>query len=237
MGPKIELIPSAQRIPRSVGEHRQLPAIEWSAVQRRPESNTKFFTSGRDTRWECNKSKGFHANNDIWDDDPDDGLEVSLQDKADLGLLRIWIWTRVVNFACSIVLALSSIKAATISRELFIYTRSAEYKKPGTNEVWSHSDRDFDGDFYNTSGTFFHNIDFDRDEITMQGGGIHFESHLFQLRRTATNGTTPTGGGPYTEVQIFNLKLGWGDGEASNNHRICLPKIRPFDQAAQLQFG
>ena len=40
----------------------------------------------------------------------------------------------------------------------------------------------------------------------------------------------PTGG-PYTDVQIYNLKLGY-DGEASSNHRICLPKIRPFDRAA-----
>ena len=112
-----------------------------------------------------------------------------------------------------------------------------EYKKPGTNEVWSYSDSDFDGD-YDNSRAFFQNTEFDRNEISYAGGNLHFESDLFH-DGTSTKGTTPTGGGPYTEVQIFNLKLGWGDGDHQFiiNHRICLPKIRPFDQAAQLQFG
>ena len=50
----------------------------------------------------------------------------------------------------------------------YLHKVGREYKKPGTNEVWSYSDRDLDGDFYNERGTFFHNTDFDRDEISMQ---------------------------------------------------------------------
>ena len=81
MGPKIELIPSAQRIPRSVGDFRQLPAIEWAVTKGVLETNTKNFTSGSDTRWDCNKSKGL-STDDIWGDDADDGFEVSVQDKG-----------------------------------------------------------------------------------------------------------------------------------------------------------
>ena len=55
---------------------------------------------------------------------------------------------------------------------LSIYTRSAESTKPGTNEVWSYSDSDFDGDYDNSRGTFFHNTDFNRDEVSMQQAGF-----------------------------------------------------------------
>ena len=236
MGPKIELIPSAQRISRSVGEHRQLPAIEWSECRGGLESDTKYFTSGRDTRWECNKSKGFHAN-DIWDNDPDDGLEVSLQDKGGSWVIAYLDMDKGRHFRVFNSLGFEFYQSGNnIKGAVYLHKVGREYKKPGTNEVWSYSDRDFDGDFYNTSGTFFHNTDFDRDEISMQEAGFILNRIYFNYG-TATSGATPTGGGPYTEVQIYNLKLGWGDGEASSNHRICLPKIRPFDQAAQLQFG
>ena len=45
------------------------------------ESEDKYFTSGRDTRWECSRSKGLHAD-DIWADDADDGFEIQTQDKG-----------------------------------------------------------------------------------------------------------------------------------------------------------
>ena len=119
---------------------------------------------------------------------------------------------------------------------IYLHKVGREYKKPGTNEVWSYSDSDFDGDYDNSRGTFFHNTDFNSDEINMQQAGFILNRIYFNYG-TSTSGSTGTGSLPYTDVQIYNLKLGWGDGEASSNHRICLPKIRPFDQAAQLQFG
>ena len=236
MGPKIELIPSAQRIPRGVGDFRQLPAIEWSPTRGGMESSNKYFSAGRDTRWECSKSKGLHMD-DIWGNDPDDGLEVQIQDKGGSWLISYLNLDTSRQFGVFTSLGFEFYQSGgNLKGAIYLHKVGREYKKPGTNEVWSYSDYDLDDDFYNTRGTFFHNTDFSTEEINMQRAGFILNRIYFNYG-TSTSGTTPTGGGPYTEVQIYNLKLGWGDGTPSNNHRICLPKIRPFDQAAQLQFG
>ena len=236
MGPKIELIPSAQIIPRSVGDFRQLPAIEWSPTRGGMESDRKYFTSGRDTRWECDKAKGLHTD-DIWGNDPDDGLEVQIQDKGGSWLIAYLDLDESRQFRVFNSLGFEFYQSGgNLKGALYLNQVGREYKKPGTNEVWSYSDSNLDDDFYNDRGTFFHKTDFARDEISMQQAGFILNRIYFNYG-TSTSGSTGTGSQPYTEVQIYNLKLGWGDGEASNNHRICLPKIRPFDQAAQLQFG
>ena len=236
MALKIETIPSAQRISRNVGEHRQLPVIEWADTIGRLETSSKDFTSGRDTRWDCNKSKGLSVD-DIWGDDPDDGFEVSVQDKGGSWLIAYLDLDESRQFGVFNSLGFEFYQSGgNVKGAIYLHKVGREYKKPGTNEVWSYSDSDFDGDYDNSRGTFFHNTDFSDDEINMQRAGFILNRIYFNYG-TSTKGTTPTGSGPYTDVQIYNLKLGWGDGTPSNNHRICLPKIRPFDQAAQLQFG
>ena len=236
MGPKIELIPSAQRIPRSAADLRQLPTIEWSPTRGGMESDRKYFTSGNDTRWECSKSKGLHMD-DIWDDDPSDGFEVQVQDKGGSWLIAYLDMDESRQFRVFSSLGFEFYQSGgNVKGAIYLHKVGREYKKPGTNEVWSYSDSDFDGDYDNSRGTFFHNTEFNDDELAMQRAGFILNRIYFNYG-TSTKGTTPTGSGPYTDVQIYNLKLGWGDGEASSNHRICLPKIRPFDQAAQLQFG
>ena len=232
----IETIPSAQRISRSVNELRQLPVIEWAETRGRLETSDKDFSSGRDTRWRCNKSKGL-STDDIWGDDADDGFEISVQDKGGSWLIAYLDLDTSRQFRVFNSLGFEFYQSGgNVKGAVYLNQVGREYKKPGTNEVWSYSDSDFDGDYDNSRGTFFHNTDFDRDEVSMQESGFILNRIYFNYG-TSTKGTTPTGGGPYTEVQIYNLKLGWGDGAASSNHRICLPKIRPFDQAAQLQFG
>ena len=236
MGPKIDLIPSAQRISRNVGDHRQLPTIEWSPTRGGMESDRKYFSAGNDTRWECNKSKGLHTD-DIWGDDPGDGFEVSVQDKGGSWLIAYLDLDTSRHFGVFNSLGFEFYQSGgNVKGAIYLDKVGREYKKPGTNEVWSYSDSDFDGDYDNSRGTFFHNTDFSRDETSMQEAGFILNRIYFNYG-TSTKGTTPTGGGPYTEIQIYNLKLGWGDGTPSSNHRICLPKIRSFDQATQLQFG
>ena len=88
MGPKIDLSRQHNESRRVVGDFRQLPAIEWSDSRGGVESDTKYFTSGRDTRWECNKSKGstlmtFGTMTQMM------ALKCRCKTKADLGLLRI----------------------------------------------------------------------------------------------------------------------------------------------------
>ena len=236
MALKIDTIPSAQRISRNVGEFRQLPAIEWSRTRGGMESSNKYFTSGRDTRWECSKSKGL-STDDIWGDDSDDGFEVQIQDKGGSFLIAYLDLDTSRQFRVFNSLGFEFYQSGgNVKGAIYLHKVGREYKKPGTNEVWSYSDSDFDGDYDNERGTFFHNTDFSRDETSMQEAGFILNRIYFNYG-TSTGGSTPTGGGPYTEVQIYNMKLGWGSGAASNSRRICLPKIRPFDQALQLQFG
>ena len=84
---------------------------------------------------------------------------------------------------------------------IYLHKVGREYKKPGTNEVWSYSDSDFDGDYDNSRGTFFHNTDFNSDEISMQKAGFILNRIYFNYG-TSTKGTTPTGSGPYTECRF-----------------------------------
>ena len=236
MGPKIDLIPSAQRIPRSAADLRLLPAIEWSPTDGGMESDAKYFTAGRDTRWECNKSKGLHME-DIWGNNPNDGLEVQVQDKGGSWLIAYLDLDTSRQFRVFRSLGFEFYQDGNnIKGAIYLHKIGREYKQPGTNEVWSYSDHDLNDEFYNERGTFFHNTDFSTEEINKQQAGFILNRIYFNYG-TATSGSTPTGGGPYTAVQIYNLKLGWGEGQASSTHRICLPKMRAFSEANRLAFG
>ena len=200
------------------------------------ETENKYFTSGRDTRWECSKSKGLHTD-DIWGNDPNDGFEVQTQDKGGNFLIAYLDLDTSRQFRVFNGLGFEFYQSGgNLKGAIYLHKVGREYKKPGTNEVWSYSDSDLDDEFYNDRGTFFHNTNFDRDEIAMQQAGFILNRIYFNYG-TSTSGSTGTGSLPYSEVQIYNMKLGWGEGAVSSNHRICLPKIRPFDQAAQLHFG
>ena len=94
---------------------------------------------------------------------------------------------------------------------IYLHKVGREYKKPGTNEVWSYSDSDLDDDYYNSRGTFFHNTDFNRDEIAMQQAGFILNRIYFNYG-TSTSGSTGTAKPSLHRMQIYNLKLGWGDG-------------------------
>ena len=140
MGPKIELIPSAQRIPRSAADLRQLPTIEWSPTRGGMESDRKYFTSGNDTRWECSKSKGLHMD-DIWDDDPSDGFEVQVQDKGGSWLIAYLDMDESRQFRVFSSLGFEFYQSGgNVKGAIYLNQVGREYKKPGTNEVWSHSD-------------------------------------------------------------------------------------------------
>ena len=235
MGPKIELIPSAQRIPRSAADLRQLPAIEWSSTSGRLETENKYFTSGRDTRWECSKSKGLHSD-DIWGNDPSDGFEIQIQDKGGNFLIAYLDLDESRQFRVFNSLGFEFYQSGgNLKGAVYLHKVGREYKKPGTNEVWSYSDSDFDGDYDNSRGTFFHNTDFNSDEINMQQAGFILNRIYFNYG-TSTKAQLPPAA-VLTPTSDLQPEARLGRRHASSNHRICLPKIRPFDQAAQLQFG
>ena len=231
----IETIPAKQEIPWNVNDFRQLPAIEWAVTRGGQQSSMKYFDAGRDTRWDCSKL-GNLSWDDIWGDDVDDGFEMSVKEKNELWFISWLDLDTSRQFRTFTSLGFEVDVTGGTKGSIYLHKVGREYKKPGTNETWSYSDSDLDGEFYNKRGTFYHETSFNSSEISKQEQGYILNRIYFNYGTTGS-GQSVTGGGPYTQTTIFNLKLGWGDRNQATDHRICLPKIRPFDQAAQLQFG
>ena len=112
--------------------------------------------------------KGLHTD-DIWGDDPSDGFEMQIQDKGGSWLIAYLDLDESRQFGVFNSLGFEFYQSGgNLKGATYLHKVGREYKKPGTDEVWSYSDSDFDDDFYNARGTFFHNADFARDEIAMQ---------------------------------------------------------------------
>ena len=233
---KVPTIPTAQSLGNSLSDFKSVPTTRWSETKGGQESETKHFSAGRDTRWNCYRAKGLHVD-DIWGDDPDDGFEMSVQERGEAWFISYLDLDTSRQFGVFNSLGFEFYQnGGNLKGAIYLHKVGREYKKLGTNEVWSYSDHDLDDDFYNKRGTFFHSTNFSSDEISKQEQGFVLNRIYFNYG-CSTSGSTGTGSTPYTEVQIYNLKLGWGDGEASDNHRICLPKMRAFSEASRLAFG
>ena len=233
---KVPTIPTAQAVPGNINNFRMLPAIEWSVSAGGQESETKNFLAGHDTRWNCTRSKGLHVI-DIWGDDSDEGLEMSVQEKGEAWFISYLDLDVSRQFGVFNSLGFEFYQnGGNLKGAIYLHKVGREYKKPGTNEVWSYSDYDLDDDFYNERGTFFHTTNFNSAEIDKQKQGFILNRIYFNYG-CSTSGSVGTGSTPYTECQIYKLRLGWGEGEPSNNHRVCLPKMRAFSEADRLAFG
>ena len=95
---------------------------------------------------------------------------------------------KAVNSGYSTASVLSSIKAA--QRKGCLFAQVGREYKARHNEVWSYSDSDFDGDYDNSRGTFFHNTDFDRDEVSMQEAGFVLNRIYFNYGTSTKNNPT-----------------------------------------------
>ena len=179
---KVPTIPTAQSLGNSLSDFKSVPTIRWSETEGGLESENKYFSAGKDTTWECDKSKGLHTD-DIWGDDPDDGFEVQTQDKGGSWLIAYLDLDTSRQFGVFNSLGFEFYQSSgNLKGAPYLHKVGREYKKPGTNEVWSYGDRDLDDDFYNERGTFFHSTNFNSSRNSQAKAGIHLESDLFQLR-------------------------------------------------------
>ena len=143
-----------------------LPAIDWSPSAGGQESETKHFSEGYDTRWNCFKAKGLHVD-DIYGDDSDDGFEMSVQEKGEAWFISYLDLDISRQFGVFNSLGFEFYQnGGNLKGAIYLHKVGRQYKKPGTNEVWSYSDHDLDNDFYNERGTFFHSTKFGSYEIT-----------------------------------------------------------------------
>ena len=118
---------------------------------------------------------------------------------------------------------------------IYLYNIGREYKNPNNSERWSFSEDADDYNYKGDRGTFLVRTQFDSREIDKQSSGYVLNRIYFHCKTMGT-GSSGTGGAIASEIEIWDLKFGWGANN-SDGYRICLPKIRPFDQANQLAFG
>ena len=118
------------------------------------------------------------------------------------------------------------------NNSIFLRKFGLLYKQPGTNKQWSYSSS-FDGEQNKEkSGYFFYTRNIGNFERDYQNDGYRINEIYFQFRTTSGVGSAHR-----SYVEIFNMRFGWGDGEIHESNKLCLPKIRPFSRASELEFG
>ena len=114
----------------------------------------------------------------------------------------------------------------------FIRQFGREYKYPSNGYTSTHSNG-FWGEGNKETKGYFHYIDAMSDsEINVQKDGYLLSRVYFGLRSTSGVGSAHQ-----SRCNVFNLRLGWGEGEPSTNLMIVLPKIRPFEEQTTPAYG
>ena len=114
----------------------------------------------------------------------------------------------------------------------FIRQFGREYKYPSNGYTSTHS-TGFWGEGNKETKGYFHYINAMSDsEIDVQKDGYLLSRVYFGLRSTSGVGSAHQ-----SRCNVFNLRLGWGEGEPSTNHMIVLPKIRPFEEQTTPAYG
>lgn len=105
------------------------------------------------------------------------------------------------------------------------YKTSSGYTYTYSSGFWGEGNKETKG--------YFHNINAMSDgEINAQKNGYLLNRVYFGLRSTSGVGSAHQ-----SRCNVFNLRLGWGEGEPSTNHMIALPKIRPFEDQEKPAYG
>ena len=143
-------------------------------------------------------------------------------------------WGRAVNLGITQI-AFQFSQSAREKGTIYLYNIGREYKNFNNNERWSYSEDADDYNYKGNQGTFYVRTVFDDREIDKQLSGYILNRIYFHYK-TNGSGSTGTGGDIASEVNIWDLKFGWGDNN-SDSYRICLPKMRAFSEAGRLAFG
>lgn len=107
-----------------------------------------------------------------------------------------------------------------------------EYYRPSDNKTWRFGDA-WNGEANkDTLGYFYTRRAFSPREEQFYNSGYFLKRIWYQFRTTGG-----VGGDLSSYVEVFNMRFGYGSGDASENHMICLPKMRALDEAYTPSFG
>ena len=234
MALQIPTIPSSQILTKNLSDHIKLPTIEWASDDGGQETGNKRFSSGMDSTWEWSK-KGSLSETNIWSSESRNSFELGTKNRREDFYIAYFDMKEGRQFRGFTQMAFQFSQSAKEKGTIYLYNIGREYKNFNNSERWSYSE---DSDNYNYKGkhgTFFVSTIFDSREIDKQSSGFILNRVYFHCK-TMGSGSSGTGGDIASEVNIWDLKFGWGNNNA-DSYRICLPKIRTFDQAHQLAFG
>ena len=232
----IPLVDTSYPKPSNLNDFKiKVPLIKWSDPVLKDQGGTKNFNDGWNTHWKHDDTLNINENkmnpwvksktSDVCTLSVKAGSEHFYIGYVDLGESRHfnvpltwagleWYQTNSSNNSCHLL---------KIGRE---------YKKPSDDSTWSFSS-DFWGDNNKETLGYFHRIEtLDKKEIEKQQEGYVLNRLYFGMRTTAGAGSSHN-----SSVYVYNVKFGWGDGDASNNHKMALPKIRRWDRVNKLEFG
>ena len=234
MALQIPTIPSSQLLSENLSDHRKLPTIEWAREAGDQEAGRKTFSSGSDRTWEWSK-KGNLSDKDIWSSESNDGFQLGTKNRHDDFYIAYFDMKEGRQFRGFTQMAFQFSQSAREKGTMYLYNIGREYKNPNNSERWSFSEDADDYNYKGDHGTFFVRTYLDSREIDKQSSGFVLNRIYFHYK-TMEKGSSSTGGDIPSAVEIWDLKFGWGNNN-SDSYRICLPKIRPFDQADKLIFG
>ena len=234
MAMQIPTISSSQFLSKNLSDHRKLPTIEWASEAGGQETGRKTFSSGSDRTWEWSK-KGNLNDTNIWSSDSNSCFELGTKNKYEDFYIAYFDMKDGRQFRGFTQMAFQFSQSAREKGTIYLYNIGREYKNANNSERWSFSEDADHYDYKSEHGTFFVSTFLDSREIDKQSSGYILNKIYFHYK-TMKSGSTGTGGDISSAVEIWDLKFGWGNNN-SDSYRICLPKIRPFDQADKLIFG
>ena len=232
---EIPTIPSFQLLSRNLADFKKVPMIEWSEEGGGQESGRKIFNSGPDSQWDWSKS-GSLSDTDIWSTSSDNSFELSTRQRNEQFFIAYFNMDNGRQFRAFTEMGFEFSQNAGEKGTLYLYNIGREYKNPMNQERWSISEDADDYDYKGERGTFYVHTRLDAREIDRQSSGYILNRVYFHFKTNAS-GSSGTGGDIPSEVNIWNLKFGYGNSNSSDSYRICLPSKRPFSQAEQLSFG
>ena len=229
------VIETSQNLPNNLDDYKKTRLIRWSLAGVLDVGTDCKFSGGYDTAWKRTADCWFdEGKDDIW---ADGHGSTSLRVKANAGKEHFYICEVPMHqsrhWGPFNQMGIEWFQSNDSNNSLHLRRIGRSYRKRDDPSLfWSWSSP-FDGEpNKETRGYFFYRENYERFELEHQAEGFVLSSLWFQFRTTSG-----TGASHMSYVELFNVRFGWGDGDLSDNYKICLPKIRPVSQIAEVVYG
>ena len=229
------VIETTQNLPNNLSDYQKTRLIRWGLAGVLDVGTDCKFSGGYNSAWKRDAACYFdEGKDDIW---AGAHGSTSLRVKANAGKEHYYICEVPMHqsrhWGPFNQMGIEWFQSNDSNNSLHLRRIGRSYRKRDDPSLfWSWSSP-FDGEpNKETRGYFFYRENYERFELEHQAEGFVLSSLWFQFRTTSGAGSAHT-----SYVDMFNVRFGWGDGDPSDNYKICLPKIRPVSQIAEVVYG